>query len=48
MKDLSVSAVIPAYNEKGAIADVVAGVRDALKRCAKTVEVIVVDDGSAD
>ena len=48
VKDLSVSAVIPAYNEKGAIADVVAGVRDALKRCAKTVEVIVVDDGSGD
>jgi glycosyltransferase involved in cell wall biosynthesis len=48
VKDISVSAVIPAYNEKGAIADVVAGVRDALKRCAKTVEVIVVDDGSVD
>jgi len=48
MKDLSVSAVIPAYNEAGAIAGVVAGVRDALKRCAKTVEVVVVDDGSTD
>lgn len=48
VKDLSVSAVIPAYNETGAIADVVKGVREALKRCAKTVEVVVVDDGSLD
>lgn len=47
-KDLSVTAVLPAYNESGAIAEVVSGVRDALKGCAKTVEVLVVDDGSTD
>ncbi len=48
VKDLSISAVIPAYNELGAIADVVKSVREALQVGAKNVEIIVVDDGSSD
>ena len=47
-KNLSISAVIPAYNELGAIADVVKGVREALRSAGDNVEVIVVDDGSTD
>ena len=48
MKELSVSAVIPAYNESRAIAAVVASVREALGRVARDAEVVVVDDGSTD
>ena len=48
MKGLSVSAVIPAFNEGRAIAEVVSGVREALGRVAGEAEVLVVDDGSTD
>ena len=43
-----VSAVIPAYNEAGAIAEVVGEVRQALERTGYGYEILVVDDGSSD
>jgi glycosyltransferase involved in cell wall biosynthesis len=48
MKDLSVSLVIPAYNEVEAIAEVVAEHHEALARHVREFEIIVVDDGSTD
>lgn len=41
-----ITIVVPAWNEADAIADVVAGARNAL--AGREVEVLVVDDGSAD
>lgn len=46
--DCKVSAVIPAYNEQGAIARVVQEVRAALQQAGYTHEILVVDDGSSD
>lgn len=43
-----VSAVIPAYNEAGAIAGVVKDVREALEGAGYSYEILVVDDGSSD
>ncbi len=43
-----VSVVIPAYNEAGAIADVIRDVRGALERAGYEYEILVVDDGSRD
>lgn len=43
-----VSAVIPAYNEAGAIGGVVQEVRAALERTGYPYEILVVDDGSLD
>lgn len=45
---LSLSVVIPAYNEEGAVRDTVADVRNALEPLAIPYEIIVVDDGSED
>lgn len=45
---LSLSVVIPAYNEEGAVRDTVADVRNALEPIAIPYEIIVVDDGSED
>ena len=45
----SISAVIPAYNEEGAVAAVVSGCAEALVRAGSPdAEVVVVDDGSTD
>ena len=44
----AVSVVIPAYDEEGAIAEVVAGVEQALRSLDSEWEILVVDDGSAD
>lgn len=44
----SVSVVIPAYNEEGAVASTVQAVRDALSQAGHTFEIIVVNDGSKD
>lgn len=45
MKDLTLSVVIPCYNEKGTIATVL----DAVRNCGVSrLEIIVVDDGSTD
>jgi glycosyltransferase involved in cell wall biosynthesis len=46
MGKLEVSVVIPAFNEEGGIADVVAGLKTAL--AGTEFEILVVDDGSTD
>ena len=46
--DMSLSVVIPAYNEERAIKDTVKAIRTALDPLGIVYEVIVVDDGSAD
>ena len=43
-----VSVVVPAFNEEGSVASVVAEIRDRLAQSGITVEIIVVDDGSTD
>lgn len=43
-----VSAVIPAYNEAGAIAGVIQEVKAALEQAGYPYEILVVDDGSSD
>jgi glycosyltransferase involved in cell wall biosynthesis len=43
-----VTIIIPAYNEEGAIAAVLAELGKELSACAHAVEIIVVDDGSQD
>jgi len=48
MKDLSVTVVIPALNEKDAVGPVVRELADLLARSVKSHEVLVVDDGSTD
>lgn len=48
MRNIAVSAVIPAFNEEGAVSAVVQGVRDVLSGCVQDFEVLVVDDGSSD
>lgn len=45
---LSLSVVIPAYNEEGAVRSTVEDVRNALKPIGVPYEIIVVDDGSMD
>ncbi len=45
---LSLSVVIPAYNEEGAVRSTVNEVRDALEPTGIPYEIIVVDDGSDD
>jgi glycosyltransferase involved in cell wall biosynthesis len=44
----SVAAVIPAFNEEGAIGHVLDGLKEALSRAPWHFEIIVVDDGSSD
>ena len=48
MSELSVSVVVPAYNEAEAIAPVVAELHAELKKRGVESEIIVVDDGSSD
>ena len=48
MTGLEISAVIPAYNEQDAVAQVVKGLTEVLQRSAARFEIIVVDDGSTD
>jgi glycosyltransferase involved in cell wall biosynthesis len=43
-----ISVVLPALDEEGNVARAVNAARDAARRCAADVEVIVVDDGSSD
>ncbi len=43
-----ISAVIPAYNEAGAVAPTIVGLKDALAAEGLKFEIIVVDDGSSD
>jgi glycosyltransferase involved in cell wall biosynthesis len=45
---LSISAVLPAFNEEAVIAGVVLETAEALKRLAGHFEIVVVDDGSHD
>ncbi|MBK7285439.1 MAG: glycosyltransferase [Sphingomonadales bacterium] len=42
----SVSVVIPAYNEQGAVAETIASVREVLDAAGISHEIIVVNDGS--
>lgn len=48
VQGLSLSVVIPAYNEEGAIGQTVENVRTALEPLGIPYEIIVVDDGSED
>lgn len=48
LEPITVSVVLPAYNESGAIAKVIADVRDALRPTAHNFEILVVDDCSTD
>ena len=48
MKDLGISVVIPAFNERDAIGPLVKEIQDVLAAAVKASEVIVVDDGSTD
>lgn len=48
MKRTSVSVVIPAYNEEGAIESVLREIRDTLAAHDVDAEIVVVDDGSTD
>ncbi|RMF38107.1 MAG: glycosyltransferase, partial [Alphaproteobacteria bacterium] len=48
LQGLSLSVVIPAYNEEGAVAETVAEIRAALDPWPIDYEIIVVDDGSSD
>ncbi len=45
---VSISVVIPAYNEETGIAEVVRGVRERMEAARRQFEIIVVDDGSRD
>lgn len=45
---MNVSIVIPAFNEERGVGHVVNEVRETLKQCGLTAEIIVVDDGSSD
>ena len=45
---MKVSVILPTYNEKGNIGELVAAVRRELKTIAATPEIIVVDDNSPD
>ena len=47
-RSTGVSVVIPAFNEEGGIATVLAGVQASLEPTAYEYEIIVVDDGSTD
>lgn len=47
-RDLSVSVVIPAFNEGRAVGDVVRGISETLPSLVREWELIVVDDGSTD
>jgi glycosyltransferase involved in cell wall biosynthesis len=44
----SLSVVIPAYNEEGALERVVRGLLELSPSCAREFEIIIVDDGSVD
>lgn len=44
----AVSVVIPAFNEQGAVATVIAEVRDRLREKGFEAEILIVDDGSSD
>lgn len=46
--DLTLSVVIPAYNEEGGIRETIQGVQTALDQLPIPTEIIVVDDGSKD
>lgn len=48
MSPVSLSVVVPAYNEEVTLADVVSRSVAALRRCAHDFEVIIVNDGSGD
>lgn len=45
---VEISAVLPAYNEEANLEEVVERTSQALAACARTSEIIVVDDGSQD
>jgi glycosyltransferase involved in cell wall biosynthesis len=45
---LDVTAILPAFNEEGAILDDLNDVRSALQQSGRSFEIIVVDDGSTD
>jgi len=45
---VSLSLVIPAFNESSGIAEAVAEADDALARLVPTYEILIVDDGSRD
>ncbi len=48
MSALEISAIVPAYNEQGAVGPVVSGLSELLRKHAARFEIIAVDDGSTD
>lgn len=48
MEGLSLSVVIPAYNEEGAVRETIDEIREAMEPTGVPYEIIVVDDGSED
>ena len=48
LTDMSLSVVIPAYNEEGAVRETIDEIRAAMDPSGAPYEIIVVDDGSAD
>lgn len=46
--EVEVSVVLPAYNEEGAIPQVIREIKEAMKRTSYTYEIVVVDDASTD
>ena len=48
MRDISISVVIPAYNEGAVVGPVVDGIRRTLSGLVTKFEIIVIDDGSKD
>ncbi len=47
-QSVELSLVVPAYNEQEVIPELLRRVETALRRCGKSFEVIIVDDGSTD
>lgn len=48
LEGMSLSVVIPAYNEEGAVRETITEIRDAMDPTGVPYEIIVVDDGSVD
>ncbi len=46
--DVSLSIVVPAYNEEALLAGTVGHLLETAPRCVEEVEIVIVDDGSAD
>jgi hypothetical protein len=48
MSTISISFVIPAYNEAGSLPSTLASIKESIKACGVAAEIIVVDNNSSD